>query len=182
MNIIRNFTPPVTNYYYHITGKNLGDSVELKPNIPSVFEDAEDYSIPRICVSDSILGCLLATGFTNKVEVYCIRKSDVDRKSLMTNDEIIKKKLVWDAVSTREAWILKPTIFNRIGKVEILDEKVLIELKPLTISRKMKGWENFDPDNDTVYTEVYGYKWLEGSDPSFPKDKVFNVYKYTEKM
>lgn len=182
MKPVENFKLPITNYYYHITYKDLGNTVILEPKIPSVFADAEDYSTPRICVSDSVLGCTIGIANGNNYTVYGVLKKDIKFK-IITNEEIVKDKLVWDAHISREAWLLESISVKKFGTITISeDDRIAIEFTPLTVSKGMYKWNNYNQSRNVIYTEICGYKWIEGKDPSDSNQKVFDIVKYAKNL
>ena len=67
--IKRGVNPKSNKLYFHISTKENLDEKELKPQIPSYITDPkneinpdypEDVETPRLCVSPSIEGCLVA--------------------------------------------------------------------------------------------------------------------------
>ena len=45
---------------YHISRKDLGDSIVLIPRVPAHRAHGENSTIPRICCTPSIYNCLIA--------------------------------------------------------------------------------------------------------------------------
>lgn len=103
-------------YYYHVSLKRLKNKI-FRPRIPKERLTNENDNIPRICVSNSIEGCLTAvkhnifedvileeyrTGKKVPIFIYGIKKDSV--QFVKTPHEI--SIYVQDAVSNSEYWIL----------------------------------------------------------------------------
>lgn len=121
---------------FHISDDPDLDEITMEPRIPSYIVEKsnnntdpnypEDATIPRICVSPSIEGCIIAT-FSHKDVKY--RLNDLlyvytpmkpfDAYEHKTNKELVKEKLVFDANITGEAWILEPCKMRLFGIIRI---------------------------------------------------------------
>ena len=105
---------------YHISPFKIDN---WKPRIPSTRLKNEDGNIERICMAESVIGCLTAvngkdllTGLLNlerKAKIpallylYYIDEEDLNKENYLSNCEIQNKKLVPDADITKEVWLLK---------------------------------------------------------------------------
>ncbi|MFA9560685.1 hypothetical protein ACERII_25750 [Evansella sp. AB-rgal1] len=109
---------------YHLS-KGLDDEIrEFVPRIPEARQEGEDDSIKRICVADSIEGCLSAMPISsdvslepNKTYPFCyytvyeleapnyIKGSRDKTTTIISNEQLIEQKLVPDAKITEEHWI-----------------------------------------------------------------------------
>ncbi len=160
-------------YYYHLSMKYYGEKIKLIPRVPQVnIKSLEDGHIPRICVSTSIDGCILGSpyvfvradkakkfrheGFRSRVAVgyvYAIKQNKISPNHIISNKEIVKRRLVFDADVTDETWITKPIDMNYIGKIKIHNNKnsKSIKFKPL-ITTKKYGKE--------IETWLFPYRWI----------------------
>lgn len=118
---------------YHVTS-DLNHNGVFIPRIPENVEIYdEDETTPRICVSNSIEGCLTSMpnggdDLSNLLE-YCDNKLKVfvfDTNKLGINDEnIINSKLlvdkyrVHDAILTGEHWLLNPVSLTESSIINI---------------------------------------------------------------
>lgn len=99
---------------YHISRKDLGDSIVLIPRIPTHRAHGENSTIPRICCTPSIYNCLIAMEATadlndkdiTNLYVYC---ADVD-PLIICQPELDE---VPDAFYTNELWILQQQRFYK---------------------------------------------------------------------
>lgn len=99
----------------------------LMPKIPDNFYTKmgwEDKTIKRISVAPNIDHCIVSVG-NNKIEerpkIYRVYEpADYSKIKVMTNKEIIRRKLVPDAKQTKEFWLLTPTKVKEIAKIRIL--------------------------------------------------------------
>ena len=110
--------------FYHISKKDLGAKVKLLPldsNDPrTVDRGGSEPDVSRICVAPTIAGCLGAI-------LLCPKKHYIYRT--------VKQKLaknpygVADAKNTGEKWLIKPTVFIKIGiisyntMIQIMNQK-----------------------------------------------------------
>lgn len=89
--------------YYFATKKWLGLKNVLFPKVPLTVGDYDNQTIPRICVSQSIEGCLIGIGTTifegNEINIYLCRTSDVKQPKISQ---------AYDTSITGEIWITKP--------------------------------------------------------------------------
>ena len=163
--------------FYHISfDDNLDDKV-LKPRIPSwitnkLKEDEdfikeleklkdqnsdsgfgfEEYKTPRVCLSNSIEGCLNAiinekgrlTLHNKTLYVYTPEKPISEYKH-KTNKQILKDGDIFDANATNEMWILEPVKMKYVGSIVV--DKITGEQKKKFANNKNK-------------TNIqYKYKW-----------------------
>lgn len=93
------------------------------PRIPSGALEDEDKSIPRICLSRNILGCVNALSAFNRTDIdknwddkstaykavlYSIDIDDIPSSALIGSVELYERGLVADAIITQEHWCLSP--------------------------------------------------------------------------
>jgi hypothetical protein len=112
---------------YHISNTDLGETQMFYPRIPqNRFEGDSTYhpylgesfpendTVKRICVSDSIEGCILATdSLCGTAYIYVPR-----HPKHVTRD--MPLYMVPDARETGEHWILNKTLMVKLGSIEII--------------------------------------------------------------
>jgi hypothetical protein len=100
--------------FYHVSPIDFGAMVEFSPRPPINQSWAEPNS-PRICVSDTVEGCLVAIGNVLGDDevwvVYVYRTAEPV--------EVTKPINVVDAEVTGEMWIDKNTTFERVRKIDL---------------------------------------------------------------
>lgn len=92
----------------------------FKPQIPKNRHSYEDFKIPRICLSNSIEGCL--TGMpnggislsdmcyeegSNLLRIYEFNKDKIISENILYPNQLYKKDLVRDALISQEHWVVK---------------------------------------------------------------------------
>ena len=162
-------------WFYHISPILDAPSVTFTPQVPDVYKQIEDHTTPRVCVSTNIQGCLISTPAWNEMQeqpdggyrftVYAIRKSSLPDTKIVTNQELVDKKLVWDAHITNENWILDKVTMKRIGQITAYPERHQnIYYQPLGRIDDMKKWPQDNQGN--LIAEICDYTWTEGRDPN----------------
>lgn len=178
---MRNGVNPFSNKtFYHISFESdLDEHEPLKPRIPSWFTNQlkkdknflksleklkstsnetgggygfEEYKTPRVCFSNSIVGCLNAIiNDIGRLElpgktlyVYTPEKPISEYKH-KTNKKIIKDGDIFDANITNEMWILEPVKLKYVGSIVV--DKVVRE--------SVKKYAN-NKNNRII---KYDYKW-----------------------
>lgn len=98
--------------WYHISRKDFGPEVKFLPRTPITACQGEPDT-PRICVSPSLAGCLVAgvIGFICDKHIYIYA----------THAHAVPAYEVFDADVTEEHWILKPAIFKKVGQLKVDD-------------------------------------------------------------
>jgi len=93
-------------YYYHITFKDWGKCITLKPRVGGVNRGLDEPKLSRICVGPSVAHCL-ASAVTNGAEMSVYR----------TKNKVLGyyPVEVIDAKYTREKWLLRPISFIYVG-------------------------------------------------------------------
>lgn len=142
---IRNgVNPKSKKLFFHISMDSKMNGKTLKPRIPSYISEKgsksdkykEDETTPRVCFSPSIEGCLNAIISTQKnldivgknIFVYVPEKG-ISEYKIKTNKELIKEKLVFDATTTGEMWILEPVKLKLYGVIVVDQVKNVHEKK-----------------------------------------------------
>ena len=84
--------------YYFATKEWLGLKNVLYPRVPLTAGDCDDQTTPRICVSQSIEGCLIGIGTTifedNEINIYSCRTSDVKQPKISQAYDTDRKSVV----------------------------------------------------------------------------------------
>ena len=122
------------------------------PTIPHRLMKNENAVIPRICLSDSILGCINAIGpgvFLNTIELdvvvvkiyylaILVHEFDVDinDKNLLTPSELVQKKLVPDALQNNEYWYL-----DNLKQIDI--KPYFIGLESMTFEKPLEYYDKY---------------------------------------
>lgn len=193
---LKNGVNPFSNKtFYHISfDDNLDDKV-LKPRIPSwitremkkdkdfakkmdtikttgkdVYGTGyEEYKTPRVCLSNSIEGCLNAIINDNdrmtlagkQIYVYIPEKPISQYKTKM-NKAIQKDGDIFDSNITNEMWILEPVKMKYVGSIVV--DKVTTEKKTKFANDKKK----------TLIKYIYKWHWfhkLKYGKPKYEDDK-----------
>ena len=97
-------------YYYHITTKDWGDSIVLKPigNSESFSRPFDEPKIRRTCVAPTVCHCIVAIGMDDCVyNVY------------RTKEKVLAyfPYGVIDSCVTREKWIISKCEFIKVGEI-----------------------------------------------------------------
>ncbi|MGF7535483.1 hypothetical protein AAGG74_17665 [Bacillus mexicanus] len=98
--------------YYHIT-LDLDHDGTFYPKLPSYMFSFEDIKTNRICVSDSLKGCLSAfpkylnEGDYLKVFVIDTNKLGITNGEINSPEKLYSKELLNDSLITNESWITK---------------------------------------------------------------------------
>ena len=104
---------------YHISLYGEEDSLikKFNPRIPDCACASENKTIPRVCFSETVGGCFDAVPITTRNELnaagekfvlYELETSDYPDDFFILNKEIVSRKLVPDANTTKECWLIKP--------------------------------------------------------------------------
>ena len=129
-------------FYFCTNKKSFGNKMTLKPRVPKTVGTGEDTEIKRICVSQSINGCLTSIGcnlyINDTVYVY---KCDVNQ------DCVVQPTIneVPDCFLTGENWLMKETEFELAYKFKILKQHL----------------SNYA--NEPIYNFTYGIEKVEES-------------------
>lgn len=123
--------------YFHISKKDLGDKVVLKPKIPESALPSKEGNIPRICVCPKIYNCIEAivsvrrptvgdfiqelSKDVNPFELFESNKLiTYFSPSIYVSDEIpFLPPAASDYRRTKEHWYLKRTPFKRCGYLDL---------------------------------------------------------------
>ena len=111
---------------YRFEFVDKGTTFLAEPSIPETVSFIEDSTTPRICVCPHIMGCIQALELPESVvsfnkewkssNLYLYQALiDLDR---CRSEGIIQPTInqVPDVWKTGEIWILKPTVFNKVGE------------------------------------------------------------------
>lgn len=175
--IVNGVNPYSKKTFYHISFDDSLDGKVLKPRIPTWITNKlkenedfikeleklkdsnsddgygfEEYKTPRVCLSNSIEGCLNAiinekgklTLHDKTLYVYTPEKPISEYKH-KTNKQILKDGDIFDANTTNEMWILEPVKMKYVGSIVV--DKITGEQKKKFANNKNK-------------TNIqYKYKW-----------------------
>lgn len=110
----------LTSYYYSAQEVLEYACHSFEPELPHHVMQGEDHTIPRVCLSDSVLGCLNSIGMgrlLEDIEYYekfhkspyspiCVYKCIVDTedKGIIVPEDLVHRGLVPDALKNREYW------------------------------------------------------------------------------
>lgn len=149
--IMNGTNPFSTKTFYHVSfDDNLDDEI-LKPRIPSWITNQmkddpnfikeleklkdpgstegygfEEYKTPRVCLSNSIEGCLNAIinekgrmHLAGETLYVYIPEKPIGEYKTKTNKQILKDGDVFDANTTNEMWILEPVKMKYVGSIVV---------------------------------------------------------------
>ncbi|EOU1990305.1 hypothetical protein C4D27_16315 [Clostridium perfringens] len=125
---------------FHLSG-DISDLSEIsfKPRVPLFRAKGENDTIPRVCFSDSILGCLraipecdecgLGYKMTKKLnfntpvlyDVYMLDTSCLGDKEILNPNQLKRLEYVPDANNNNEYWILSEITCSKIFRINITD-------------------------------------------------------------
>ena len=175
--IVNGVNPYSKKTFYHISFDDSLDGKVLKPRIPTWITNKlkenedfikeleklkdsnsddgygfEEYKTPRVCLSNSIEGCLNAiinekgklTLHNKTLYVYTPEKPISEYKH-KTNKQILKDGDIFDANTTNEMWILEPVKMKYVGSIVV--DKITNE--------QVKKFAN----NKNKTNIQYKYKW-----------------------
>lgn len=116
--ILGNVSAP--KYLYNITFNLGGERTTLLPQVPISAADDEEKTIERVCLSDSIEGCLKAIGPSDRLlhlmAEMVVRRVDIsklDKELLCNYSYLFDNGYVMDALWTHEYWYLGPVEVER---------------------------------------------------------------------
>lgn len=116
----------------------------LTPKIPeTAVAFNEDVSIPRVCFSPTIKGCLSALQDIG-TEYYVYTPVNQKLKGYSCKTHVI------DAIITGERWIKKPVQVKKVGKI-----------KSVFIGIGEKRFINYKGHKELVSKFIYTYEWKE---------------------
>ena len=98
-------------YYYHVTQKRWPNRLQLKPRDWGYHRMDEEPDDARICVSPTIEGCLIAlAGCIEGDSIVSVYKTVCKVKAISPVNVI-------DSKITEEMWLVRPTTFERYGRI-----------------------------------------------------------------
>jgi len=160
---------------YHVSIVKLEDSqLKFTPRVPTWRIENENDAIERICVSDSIEGCLRGIEYNitkslwmqyNEeyqipLYVYAIDENKLSKEELYTPEYLVENNLVPDAQESNEHWILKPVKFELVDTIKLSEEMYSIY-----------------EDNEIDYVDTFHFCF--GTVNEYLKN---NEFKYTNKF
>jgi hypothetical protein len=117
---------------YHISGDSNLDKIIMKPRVPDQPIQGEDNKTPRISFAKTIDGCLAGifpihpgtdlddpryTEYPNGYDFYVY--TPIGKYTSVSNEDIIKRRLVPDAGLSKEVWVTSPIKVKKIGKIHV---------------------------------------------------------------
>lgn len=117
---------------YHITTKDWPDRIRLSPRIEGEFRDEREPLVARICVSETISGCMVAVypclDLSRSVKIY--RTFGRVRGYIPQN--------VCDSKITKEKWLLSSVDMVKVG---IINKRVVPkDLEDLVVGHRDKEY------------------------------------------
>lgn len=106
---------------YHLSFENLDGKI-LQPRIPDNYLTAvgyEENTIQRVCFSETISGALMSMHRCLTDKILYVHKPLRTSKTI-TNEEIINKQYVPDAVYSKEIWVLEEVELEVIKKIRVI--------------------------------------------------------------
>lgn len=155
--------------YYHLS-MNIEHTGSFQVRVPEVRMQDEDHTTERICVSESVVGCLNA--FPDSVErspgayikVFEIIPEELgfSTENLLSPEYLYENDLVNDALLTREYWVTKsfevPKERQSIIKLSYIEQSLRLVLPyPQVVSL-----------NNTYQKEIEAFKENECMDTDTP--------------
>ena len=114
-----------TDSFLHLSdNKTLHKLTPMVPKFTGMGNTIlEETTMPRVCLAPTIEGCLLGIPFSDKkfpVKLYLYKT--IGRLRVVTNKELIEKKLVFDANITGELWSVEDVSVKLIGALEVFED------------------------------------------------------------
>ncbi len=91
---------------YHCSEVHHGETWTPRPRLPRIVDDKEP-PVPRVCVAPSVPACFASRLFLRQVYVY------------KTYAGGVRPRGVWDAMVTRERWIVHPVEFRLVRTIPV---------------------------------------------------------------
>jgi hypothetical protein len=154
---------------YHISRKDLGQDIVLKPRVPSSSVISKEGNIPRVCVSSHPVYCLRSIVGTQEISIEDILYAfyDMDNHESLSHWKNRNGLLLPPAIyqsfeqpflpphasdfrRNKEQWYLKKTPFSRVGYLNLRE----------LLSGRIKIIDSLD-DYHYPYTYTYTYTWSE---------------------
>lgn len=136
--------------FYHLTPDDYGPVVEFYPRRPytALLGEPDD---PRICVSPSLAGCIVAGSFSllphmnEKLYVYATK----------AKAQPVDSGEVFDADVTEEHWIMEPAVFVLVGEIDV-SKDISPEVNDYMIKVPMP-YERYDEEDEEYEGEGTPY-------------------------
>lgn len=128
--------------YFFVSEANF-DDFAVHPRIPHSTSNDEDTEIERICVSQSLSGCIEATDIFRATQRIYVHECEIHEKDIIQPT----RNQVNDSYLTGEVWVKIPTKMKLVGTL-ILTEKI-------NISDQISKWEFKDAKSNMAFT-YYG--------------------------
>ena len=137
---------------------------KFTPRIPNTMMEDENNCIERICLSNSISGCITSAPWGNRhiedfpdkavFRVYEFSEDDIEEGNLIRPEKLYENDMVRDADITNEHWVINQTLKpKRIFYVEI--KNYMLEVKDI-IPFKYLNEEDIEDyiDGSIIYVDV----------------------------
>ncbi len=154
----------VTNFNDSFIHVSVNKTNKLTARVPGGYyceNGDEENTFKRISVVSTISKCLMALNRDlSKLEMYVYEPKSLENLRVVSNEFIVKHKLVVDAHLTGEMWIIRPSLeVNCIGKIKPVPTKKYVLVK-----------HHNRADKDAV-SRMYkwDYTWLSVYHINFPK-------------
>jgi hypothetical protein len=156
---------------YHLSKKDLGLDVILKPKVPESSVISKEGNIPRVCVSNSLLLCLRSIVGCHAIMVddlfYAFRDLShyENAEEWKHNNGHFLHPVVYQSLEipflppdasdfriNREKWYLKKTAFQRLGYLDLqraLHGEITIIEKPY-----LYRWDEFEHEFSSQFNEI----------------------------
>lgn len=171
---------------YHIT-RNLNHNGFFYPDIPRRILENENQTIPRVCTSTSIEGCLgsipdggehLECSISEEGDIFKVFKIDTEKLGLeyiLDSSELVENRYVMDASFSDEHWILQDFLVPE-------EDAFLIEIEGYNV--EIQGYENalFYQELEESGMEVDDFYNSELYDPQLHTEDYAVIYNLTYRM
>lgn len=139
-------------HWYHCSSTFLGDAFEAKRRPPLHF-DRREPPTPRLCVAPSIAECFAAVLFSVGKPVYVYR-TEKQRRA-------VTPRAVWDAVVTREGWLIPPVrmILDRVIAADDVD-KAQTAVRLYHLENRRRSSLKTRVSQFAIAAELFGSEWL----------------------
>lgn len=179
---------------YHISVNTETVQRRFAPRIPDLGRNTvniEDHAVPRVCFSETVDGCMSALPPCSRLLIDCkkakfvlyeIETDDYPESYFISNEEIVRQNLVYDANLTKEWWLLEPVeLQGRLCEIQQIEADTilnfaLIEAKEvIQTAREINGsifYEDIIPknsDSETCFKAIIHYA---------NQNKIYNICDY----
>lgn len=170
--------------FSHLTPEQIKD-IMFFPEIPHAIMKGENQDIERICLSESIEGCLTSIGWKRldcafqdymnedveglRIVILKFDINKLDKKYLRSPEELDEKKYVPDAYITREWWYELPAKADEVEIKYLYDYSM--ENTEYVLPKELRGKEELSEEEIERYIEngievplIENLKWIENKE------------------